>query len=256
MRYIVTTSKPNLEPTAAKISSELGIPMYHRQALSLEKMSLEYQAEAIIVVETDRVVLWHQGRILYFHPGLAKLRLIELRKGHQDQMVTAMDLKPGDTVLDCTLGMATDALVAASVVGKEGTVTGLEFNPVIAKIVELGLKHSKREAPLMQQAMGRISVIPADYREYLSACEQNSFDVVYFDPMFRLPLNHSSTLNSLRPFAHPEAIDPDAIKLALSVARKRIVIKERQKNRQFEKLGVEKVLGGKSSSVAYGIIYK
>lgn len=52
-------------------------------------------------------------------------------------MVEAMDLKPKMSVLDCTLGLGTDATVASYIVGENGKVVGLESATLIYLILGL-----------------------------------------------------------------------------------------------------------------------
>lgn len=41
-------------------------------------------------------------------------------------MIQAMDLRPGDSILDYTLGQASDAIVTSYVAGKNGRAAGIE----------------------------------------------------------------------------------------------------------------------------------
>ena len=60
------------------------------------------------------------------------------------------------TVLDCTLGMASDSIVASYVVGESGKVTGLEGNEYMAYIMENGLKTWSSSVSEIDEAMQRI----------------------------------------------------------------------------------------------------
>ena len=57
---------------------------------------------------------------------MAEIRAQQLLRGAPDHLVRALDLRPGLRVLDCTLGLASDAAVAACVVGPSGAVVGPE----------------------------------------------------------------------------------------------------------------------------------
>ena len=70
---------------------------------------------------------------------MSALRIKHLASGQPDSMVTAAGLKKGDHVLDCTMGMGADAIVASFVVGDQGRVVSLESEPVIAAITGHGL---------------------------------------------------------------------------------------------------------------------
>jgi hypothetical protein len=227
--------------------------------------------EGAVVVSRERVVLSYAGQEFFFHPGLAKLRIREIMIGKTDQMVQAMDLRVGDRVLDCTLGLAADALVAGCVVGDGGRVIGLEAVPVVAMLVRYGLEqhrfacgtraglvaqHSRWVHESVVSAGRRVEVLVADHREYLSASESDSFDIVYFDPMFRVPRYASSAIEPLRLLAENAALDPGAVAEAVRVARRRVVLKERRDSPEFKRLGFQRVIGGRYSPVAYGVIEK
>lgn len=88
------------------------------------------------------------------------------------------------TVLDCTLGMASDSIVASYIVGESGKVTGLEGNEYMAYIMENGLKTWSSSVSEIDEAMQRIDVKQTEHYAFLKQCEDNSYDVVYLDPMF------------------------------------------------------------------------
>ncbi|MDI6907976.1 MAG: class I SAM-dependent methyltransferase [Thermoanaerobacterales bacterium] len=258
-KVIVTTglrSGPDRRALAAGLSRELECPFILRDGRSLAQLQGESGAEAVVVVGGRRVSLFYAGRELFFHPGMAKLRIKELRAGKTDQMVKAMDLRPGHRVLDCTLGLAADALVASYVVGPRGLVLGLEASRPLAVIVRHGLATygGKREAPDLLAAMRRIGVAHADHREFLARTPAGAYDVVYFDPMFRHPVYRSSAMEPLRPLAETAPLDTAAITEAKRVAARRVVVKERRDGPEFARLGLTRVESGRYSPVAFGIL--
>ncbi|MEW6458011.1 MAG: class I SAM-dependent methyltransferase [Bacillota bacterium] len=240
---------------AEEISRTLGLPYVSRSRESLEALRRKSGAEAVVVVSRNRVGLVFAGREFFFHPGLGKVRIRRIEAGKTDQMIQAMGLKAGDSVLDCTLGLGADALVASHVVGAGGRVVGLEVVPVVAMLVRCGLENYAGGGP-PAEAMRRVEVVTADHREYLQALENDSFDVVYFDPMFRVPRHASSAMEPLRPLADARALDPESVGEAVRVARRRVVLKERAGSPEFERLGFRRITGGRYSPVAYGIIAK
>lgn len=162
-----------------------------------------------------------------------------------------------DSVLDCTLGLATDSIVFASIAGESGRVVGTEVNKYIACITKNGLKDYEEVDEQTKIFMSRIEVINSSYEEYISRQQDNSFDVVYFDPMFKTPNKKSVAINSLRPFAEQEGLKKEIIIEALRVCKKRVVIKERVGSGEFERLGIKKCYGSsKFGSIAYGVIEK
>ncbi|GAB6180770.1 class I SAM-dependent methyltransferase [Desulfotomaculum defluvii] len=256
---IITTAvrKSNqLEEKALQLSQELNLAYYPRKRYSIPALLEMSGATAILLVSLQRLSLVVDGKELFFHPGFAKLRIKEIEAGKTDQMIKAMDLHEGDTLLDCTLGLAADALVASYVVGNRGGVVGIEDSRPVVEIVGRGLCTYTGEGSEMINAMRRIKVINDHHLNYLHKLPSNSFDVVYFDPMFRVPKIKSSSMAPLRLFANSDPLTSEAIDEAIRVARKRVVMKESSESQEFQRLNFHSVQGGKYSPVAYGIIQK
>ncbi|PTX58686.1 putative SAM-dependent methyltransferase [Melghirimyces profundicolus] len=224
-----------------------------REDRSLRHMMEKAGAEGVVVVGRGEA-RWEDknGNTFRFHPNLSALRIKELASGGTDALVTAANLKPGDRVLDCTLGLGADSIVSAHAVGEEGEVIGLESQPVIAALVDYGLNHYLSDSPRLNRAMRSVRVVCADYREELPRLEDGSFDVVLFDPMFRQTVKRSSGVQALKVLANPAPLDRQSVSEAKRVARKRVVLKERLMSGEFERLGfrVEK----EASNHAFGII--
>lgn len=171
-------------------------------------------------------------------------------------MIKALDIKPGDAVLDCTLGIGSDAIVI-SYMNNGGEITGIEFSPVISLIVREGLSEYRDDVDAgLVQAMRRIRVICADYNDYLKNQPDRSVDVIYFDPMFRVPHKKSCAIGALRPLANRSPLSGDTLREAARVARRRVVVKEAGNSPEFARLGIDNISGGRYSPVAYGIIEK
>lgn len=259
---IVTTSlRPNREQKklAAAIAARLGIPAVERGKRSLNNLLNFYNAGGAVVVKAGTVSYHCRNRRgeFFFHPDKSVLRIKEIKAGKTDQMIKAMDLYPGYSIIDCTLGMATDAIVASYIVGNRGQVVGIESSPIIALLVELGLQNYRDVPDDVAAAMRRIKVICDDNHHYLARLKQGSFDVVYFDPMFREPKRgNGSAIEQIRPLAGHEPLARATIKRALYVAKRRVVVKEARKSGEFDRLGADQVAGGKHSPVQYGIWFK
>jgi len=169
-------------------------------------------------------------------------------------MVSAMSLKPGMSVLDCTLGLATDAIVASFVTGPTGSIIGVEKSPIVAFIARYGLEHFITDEEGITEALRRIEVRQAHSYKYLTTLADNSYDIVYFDPMFRQPIYSSSNVKPLRYLADNSALTKNTLKEACRVAKQRVVVKESSKSNEFTRLGITAIYGGKYSSVHYGVI--
>lgn len=256
---VITTglrSNPELEQLARELSNKLNINYIPREKHSIEVIKEATGAASVVIVNKEKILLYTAGKEFFFHPGLAKLRIKELQAGKTDQMIKAMDLHKGDTVLDCTLGLAADAIVASYVCGQGGKVVGIESSPLVAEIVRRGLKTYSGEKAELLDSMSRVEVVNVNHLTYLCQLADNSFDVVYFDPMFRKPREQSSSMGTLRPVANNSALDYRAVTEALRVAKKRVVMKESRFSEEFNRLKFHTIQGGQYSPVAYGIINK
>lgn len=230
------------------------VPFVPRNNQSLAFIRERYQADVLLIATKQGPLVHTAGGDFFFHLSMAELRIKNLLNGKHDHMVAAMGLEPGMEVLDCTLGLSTDAIVASLAVGDGGRVVGLEASPLIALITEYGLKNFKAEDILIKKALERIEVIHADYHSYLEKIPKNSFDVVYFDPMFRQPIQTSSNLKPIRFLADTRPLTREALDLASIAARKKVVVKETRGSSEFQRLGIESIMGGKYSSISYGVI--
>ena len=150
--------------------------------------------------------------------------------------------------------MGADAIVESFAVGEEGSVTALEVNPYLAAVVEYGLQNFIDDNDNVVQAMRRVEVVNTDYMDFLKGAADNSFDIVYFDPMFRHPLERSTALNPLRDIADHSEVTLEAVNEARRVARYRVVLKENAKSLEFERLGFKNFVGGRYSPIKYGVL--
>lgn len=126
-------------------------------------------------------------------------------------------------ILDVTAGLGRDAFVLATL---GCTVLMCERSPIIYALLEDGLKRAEKEAWF--QALN-LTLMHADATDYLSTLtDENRPDVIYIDPMF--PEKNKSALvkKEMRALRDVVGDDTDAEKLlslALSVAKKRVVVK-------------------------------
>lgn len=240
---------------AKAMAAELGVTYLdrpHNQVL--EEFMVAQGLEAVIVLEKDGPRIHSQYGTFAYHPGMAEIRVQQLLRGAPDHLVKALDLRCGARVLDCTLGLASDAAVAACVVGETGRVVGLEASLLLHFAVKHGLAHYECKTPLLTAALRRVEAVHAVAAEYLAQCVAKglTFDVVYFDPMFRHPVQGSKAMEALRPLSLEEPLAKSTVELALKVAP-RVVIKERSEYLLAE-YGCTEYVGGKYSRIKFGII--
>lgn len=224
--------------------------------MGLARLCEHHGVPAALVVSPERVT-YHEpatGLEYFFHPSMAKVRLHNCRRGNDDPMLRAMDLHEGDSVLDCTLGRASDAAVIAWKVGPGGRVVGLEKSRILAELTIDGLRRYEDSSPRITELLRRIEALCADYREYLPTCAGSSFDIVYFDPIFHDPLEASHSMAPLRALADGSPLSPEAVTEAQRVARHRVIIKQRKGTPLWQELGVTETLASPGGRVEYGII--
>ena len=240
---------------AQKLSAELHIDYVERHKESVGKLMEKHGVAAVLVAYPNELKLNSNAGEMFFHPNMSQLRVKNLRKGEKDHMSEAMGLHEGMSVLDCTLGFGSDAIVASFGVGETGRVVGVESSSLIAAVTGYGLQHFLPGNYPLYAAMRKIEVVNMDYLDYLREQPDNSYDVVYFDPMFRKPLTASSGISPLRGVANHAALSVEAVEEAMRVARSRVVMKEANGSNEFARLGFEQIMGGKYSKVHYGVIF-
>ena len=240
-----------------------GAKVVPRHGKNLRQIAEENDAWAVLVIQHERVTVYlpDEGIEYFYHPGMAKPRLKSIWRGQGDPMVTAMDLGEGDEVLDCTLGRATDAIIASYIVGPSGRVVGIESVPLIAALTEHGLKTFEfsqgrpEENEAIREAMARIEVVCADHLDYLRQAEPKSFDVVYFDPLFHRPVQESTAMIPLRALADKVPLRREAFERAKEVARRCVVVKQRRETPLWEQFPPDRVVTGRHSHIEYGVFY-
>ena len=255
--FIVTTARkptPDVEKLAEEISLELGGKLVTRGDFSFDALKKFHGAQNILLVKKNSLSVVTSDGELFFHPNTAHLRIKNLRTGDGDRLVDALKISGGSKILDCTLGLGSDAIVESFVAGATGKVVALEINPLVAEIVRHGMKNFSDDSPHILEAMRRVEVLNVAAENFLPTCVENSFDVIYFDPMFRRPVGKSSGLQPLRPLADNRPLTPEIIREACRVAKFRVVMKEHSGSTEFERLGFKVVDGGKYSSIKFGVI--
>lgn len=256
---VITTARKvsaELENRAGHWHDLLGAPIVARDGRSLEVLCRDEGARGVLVIQAERETYYEpaNGVELFFHPNLASVRIKNLLKGDPDHMVAAMELGPGDHVLDCTMGRGADAIICTHVVGETGRVVAIEKVPVIAHLTIEGLRDRHYVSDAFTALMRRVDARCADYNEFLPTCEDDSFDVVYFDPIFHDPVELSQSMAPVRAVGETAGLTRRAAQEALRVARRAVVIKQRKGTGLWEELGVEEILRGAQSRVEYGVL--
>lgn len=238
MKTIVTTAyRPNgkTDELAAQVSADLSIAFVPRMKRSIGKIQ-EQEGADVVVAAKERLEFYPQGKTepFFFHPNSSAFRT--KRPIEQDPLIEVSGLMPGDVFIDCTLGMASDAIVASMRTGSDGAVFGCESHPVLAYIVAKGLAEYA-EMPHLTEPMRRIQVMPGQAVDYLRGLPDNSVDVVFMDPMFTEEIKEASNFSPLRPAADSGQLTKEWVDEAKRVARKSVVLKAHFRSADFERFG-------------------
>ncbi|WP_078546260.1 class I SAM-dependent methyltransferase [Litchfieldia alkalitelluris] len=239
---------------AESIADELNTVYLNRNKQSIIEIQQQYK-EDVLVVGKNRLEVYpkNASQPLFFHPNSAMFRIKRLMREHHDPFIETADLKKGSSMLDCTLGLGSDSIVASFVVGSGGRVVAIEGQKIISYIVNEGLRSWESGTSIIDDAMRRIKVVSTDNYGYLKEADDNSFDVVYFDPMFEHDLNESNGIHQLKHYGIKSGLSSEVINEAKRVARKRIVLKDHWQSLRFDELGFT-ATKRKTSKFHFGVI--
>jgi hypothetical protein len=242
VRIAVTTPlRPSqAEEAAARAAAERhGLAYAPRGRRPAAEVLREAAADALLVLSPRASVLATDREERRWSAGMGALRAKRLRRPGgavdptaRDPFLEAAGLLAGDAVLDCTLGLGADALVAAAAVGARGRVVALEASRPLAAWVAEGLRRSGDEAA------ARIEVRAADHADALAALPERSFDVVLFDPMFRHARAEPAGFDLVRRLADPRPLSPAALERARRVARRWVLVKDGAPGWDLTRLGL------------------
>ncbi|MFM7321102.1 MAG: class I SAM-dependent methyltransferase [Armatimonadota bacterium] len=260
MATAVTTATdpaPERRAEAARLVSANGWRLEPRRNRSFDVLFAECPGiDRFVVCQKDRLLLVGvDGWQFFFHPNMAYLRLGNLLRGGRDLLVEAADLRPGDHVLDATLGFGSEAILCAYAVGDEGLVEAIDASPEIACVVADGLSRRVTAHAGLNAVMRRVRVAPARHHlDWLRGYGDKSVDVVCFDPFFETPLDAEEALSGLRNFGVHASLSREALDEACRVARRRVVVKGPRWSSTFDELGIRERVGSRSGKVVYGVL--
>ncbi|MNI12049.1 Ribosomal RNA small subunit methyltransferase J [compost metagenome] len=239
---------------AAQLATELQGKLVARGKESLAGLREQFNEDCVLLVTKDEIRYYVEEQPpIFFHPSMGAVRVKRWLRGEVDLLVQACQVVEGDSVVDCTAGLASDSLVLSCAVGVQGCVIALESEAIPAMLIREGLAAYDSDIPEMTEAMRRIQVVHLDHFSYLRGLADQSVDVVYFDPMFRRPIEESNSISPLRQVANGNAITAETMHEARRVARKTIVLKEHKKSSEFARLGFTNVLRS-NTKITYGVI--
>ena len=233
------------------MASRLHRPFVVRRHDSLALLGRRHGTRGALVVDANRLRLVYAERSYSFHPNMAHHRVTAVQAGRGDRLLNITNLQPGDRFLDCTCGLGADAIVAAHAVGPDGQVDALETSALLATVVADGMAHGDHRNPALVTAMRRVTVRHATAEHVLATLPSQSWDVVYFDPMFDTPVEATTSLGLVRLLAATDLPTRATLTEARRVARRCVVVKDRATGTLLEQLGLAPV-GTTRRHVRYG----
>lgn len=256
-KAIVTTAQkgtPREVKAAQLAASLLNIPYIYRRRDPLSKLKSNYEGADILIISKEGPVLYTGEKVSHkFHLSMAQLRIIAYDRGDTEHLLEAVGKEPIDSFLDCTAGLCSDSIVVSYGHPEIKRLVGLEGNPLLAYISNYGCRHFVHESQAVTEALRRIQLCAIRYEQFLKQAPTNSFDVVYFDPMFEVPIKESPQFLGLRGHIVESSLTYDMLEEAKRVGRKKVIVKERPFATIFKKWPPTYIKGGQYSKVAYGV---
>jgi len=256
---IVTTSydpSRDIVSLAERLAEQLKARIVRRDRMTVRALQEAHSVRDVVVVTEKGLKCYRNGNEpLFFHPGTSMFRIKRMLSGtHREPMLEISEAGPGDTVIDCTAGLCSDAIVFSHAVGSEGRVIAVEADPLISLVASHGLQSLETDVPEMNAAMRRIEMRHGHHLDVLRSLPDRSADLVYFDPMFRSPIEESSGISPLRNYAFMQEISAESVAEAKRVARRVVMMKERRGSAQFARLGFVQD-DRHNAKIAFGVIH-
>lgn len=245
---------PEIVAHAKERAAVLGLSYCERKN-NLSDMLTE-EIEGFLVYGKKPPFLWTEAGEHAFHLGTAELRLLSLARGGSDRLCSLLP-EGTRTILDCTFGEGKDSVVFSEYLGEDGRVTALEKSAALWEVGHEGLLHFKTKDAELSAALLRIRLLRADFREFLREAAPESFDVIYFDTMFRAPVAAGvNNRDAFRAGACYDSLDEETLLAACRAAKKRVIVKERPFSKIFRTGLFDALQHHRGQSTAYGIMNK
>lgn len=259
MKTIVTTAgRPNefTIQLARNAANYLHLPYIDRQKRTVIQLQQQYRCDVLVAAKSQ----WEYYGLnttepFFFHPSSAMFRVKRVERGERDPFLEVCRLTKGDTFVDCTLGYASDSLLAALAVGESGKVIGCEANPVLAFIMHEAFHNGRTNYVEFQALMDRIHIVSSDAISYLERLDSNSVDVVYLDPMFETTIEESANISPLRSVGVQDALTAKWVEESLRVSKKRVVLKANYQSPWFNEFNFKQIIRP-NTKFHYGYIEK
>lgn len=244
---IVTTSvktSSEVDIKAKEIAIKLNLKFYKRNKKTITQ--LLNANKGVVVVYKNKISYYQDNAELFFHLDTTALKI----KNNDNEPLIEIIGRDSQNVLDCTMGLASDSIILSYYNHK---VTALEKNKLIHLIISDGLKNYQTNDEKINEAMRKIITYNIDALDYLKKCEDNKFDIIYFDPMFSHNIEESTNLAGIEKLAEYNFQTDEFIKEAHRVAKNKIIVKAHYRDKIFEKYNFTRIVR-KNTKFHYGYI--
>ena len=247
MRALVTTAPSGSHDEAEDLARRFGLFAEARKGRLVPELLAAARGAPVLILASGAADLFDGERAFRASAGMGYLRLVRAQKGEVDPLIKAAELSPGDLVLDATLGLAQDALVAAE--ATQAPVVGLEASPVLAAFAVAALRRVPAAA---KDAAARVEVRCADHRSALREIPSGSFDVVLLDPMFRAAQESNPLFDLLRRHGEHAPLDADTLHEARRVARRGVLVKDAAPGAELTRLDLVPLPSRRTARIVFG----
>lgn len=267
MNILTTAQKSNeaIQEEAKALASSMHMTYIKRGKTSIPALFSKYQCEYIAVLAGSGLTIhFPENQQHTFHLSMAQLRILRLQRGEGDHLINSVQTilnanhplgKEEFLFLDCTIGLGSDSIVV-SYAFPQAKIKGLEGSLPIWLATSYGLAHYSHNVKSVTDALRRIEVSHDTFETYVPNLPDDSIDIIYFDPMFEVPVEESPQFKPLRGHTMESHIDDKIMEEAMRVASCGVIIKERPFSSVFQKYPPHKWVGGKYSRIGYGVYMK
>ncbi|MFD2830940.1 class I SAM-dependent methyltransferase [Corticicoccus populi] len=253
---VTTAGRTNdiLREHAVKTAEKYGLTYVERDKQSISSLFKKYDSDVYCVGAFKNMLnIIGTGRVLQFHPNIAQIRAKRILSGKTDRLIELTEIAEGTTILDCTMGLASDSIIMSLMSGIKGNVTAIESDFSVYMMVSEGLNYYDTGVSTVNAAMRRIQTVHGNYKKVLQNLPDNSYDVVYFDPMFSETVKSSDGMMYMTGLVNNEELSEENVREAVRVAKRKVVIKDHFRSPKFDELGFKKDIRP-SSSFHFGVI--
>lgn len=256
---IITTSQKaslSVKEETQELADSLNLAYRERHKKPISELLLSDMPVAVIS-KNQLTIHFNENQEHRFHLSMAQLRILRLQKGEDDHLVKAVgslidESSDAFSIIDCTLGLGSDSIIM-SYAFPNAHIIGVEASFPIWLSTWFGLKSFTHEDISVTNALRRIDARHDNFESYLQRLPNHSVDILYFDPMFEVPIEESPQFKPLRGHTSEGRITDSVIQEARRVCRLGFIIKERPFSSVFKDFPPSTWVGGKYSRIGYGV---